>query len=354
MKTAARESQKQALLRHLEQFKSLFKTERACMRALLSRLPTPVCGRCGSLSTSRQVAERIAICRDCGLRFSQTAGTFFDGIKKARPWLATIWLLEHGVLFNINQLHSALEIAYSTAWEMYQRLTFVINKAMEDAEALLFDSSVVFESTFIRRSRATPANGHPIDEQAELEKEHAAAHSDPDPLDDDLNQLTEEEKEVLSVLSEEPIHFDQICQALNLSVGALLATLMSLELAGYVAVLPGNRFQRLPLRARKRSVNGSAGFEQTFGDDQNLLDKLRKLGISLINELHQGISRKYLQHYLAGFWCNLDRPRWASGKLLQTCSQSSKVSRDEILSYVTPLKVKVATIASAKAFSQAG
>jgi DprA winged helix domain len=352
MKTAARETQKQTLLRHLEQFKSLFKTERACMRALLSRLPTPVCGRCGSKSTRRSADERIAICRDCGFRVSRTAGTFFDGIKKARPWLAIIWLLEHGVRFNINQLHSALEIAYSTAWEMYQRLMFVINKVMEDAEALLFDSSVVFESTFIRRSRATPAHGHPIDEQAELEKEHAAAHSDP--VDDDLGQLTEEEKEVLGVLSEEPIHFDHICQALNFSVGALLATLVSLELAGFVTSLPGNRFQRIPLRTRKRSVNGSAGCDQTLGDDQNLVDKLRKLGISLINELHQGISRKYLQHYLAGFWCNLDRPRWASGKLLQTCSQTSKVSRDEILSYISPLKVKVATVASAKAYSQAG
>lgn len=352
MKSAARESQKQTLLRHLKLFKSLFKTERACMRALLSRLPTPVCGRCGSKSTGRSDAERIAICRDCGFRFSLTAGTFFDGIKRARPWLATIWLLENGVRFNINQLHSALEIAYSTAWEMYQRLTFVINKAMEDAEELLFESSLFFESTFIRRSRATPANRHPIDEQAEIEKEQAAKHSDS--VDDDFNQLSDEEKEVLGVLSEEPIHFDHLCQAVNLSVGTLMATLMMLELAGFVACLPGNRFQRLPGRARKRSANGSANSEQSLGDDQSLLDNLRKVGIALIHEFHQGISRKYLQHYLAGFWCSLDRPRWAPGTLLQTCSQSSKVSRFQILSYVSPLKVKLATMASATAYIQAG
>lgn len=352
MKSAARESQKQTLLRHLELFKSLFKTERACMRALLSRLPTPVCGRCGSKSTGRRDAERIAICRDCGFQFSLTAGTFFDGIKKARPWLATIWLLEHGVRFNINQLHSALDIAYSTAWEMYQRLAFVINKVMEDAEALLFESSLVFESTFIRRSRATPANRHPIDEQAEIEKEQAAMHSDS--VEDDLSQLSDEEKEVLGVLSEEPIHFDHLCQAVNLSVGTLMATLMMLELAGFVACLPGNRFQLIPGRTRKRSANDSSNCKQTLGDDQHLLNKLRKLGISLIHELHQGISRKYLQHYLAGFWCSLDRSRWASGTLLQACSQSSKVSRNEILSYVSPLKVKLATVAGAKACIQAG
>ena len=65
----------------------------------------------------------------------------------------------------------------------------------------------------------------------------------PNFIDDPLSPLM---KQVLAVVTVEPIKLDHLAQQLPLSTGEILSTLMQLELAGAVIQLPGMRYQRCP------------------------------------------------------------------------------------------------------------
>ncbi|MFO7638511.1 MAG: DNA-processing protein DprA [bacterium] len=56
--------------------------------------------------------------------------------------------------------------------------------------------------------------------------------------------LEEEEKAVIAILSGDPLHVDEICQATELAMARLLGVLMQLEVKGAVRQLPGKFFVR--------------------------------------------------------------------------------------------------------------
>lgn len=66
----------------------------------------------------------------------------------------------------------------------------------------------------------------------------------------------------------------------------------------------------------------------------------RELNISIRDAFH-GISRKYLQFYIASFWCRVDRARWSVGRLLTEVAAFPKIECREVLSFVSPLIVKL-------------
>jgi DNA processing protein len=66
----------------------------------------------------------------------------------------------------------------------------------------------------------------------------------PPPEEAPALRLSEEETRVLSVLTHEALHIDQIIARSELPSARTSATLLSLELAGYVKQLPGMRFVR--------------------------------------------------------------------------------------------------------------
>jgi len=65
------------------------------------------------------------------------------------------------------------------------------------------------------------------------------------PPEQDLSQLTEAEKSIFSLISDEPHHIDKIAGLASLGVPQTLSTLLSLELKGLVKQLSGKMFVRM-------------------------------------------------------------------------------------------------------------
>ncbi len=94
-------------------------------------------------------------------------------------------------------------------------------KLVESAEDVLEEIAPMIRTS-------TPAPGTPVPEAGLRSEEN----------------LTEEEKTVLSHVFAEPRHVDQICRECGLDVGKVMAALMGLEIKGLVRQLPGKYFMR--------------------------------------------------------------------------------------------------------------
>lgn len=55
-----------------------------------------------------------------------------------------------------------------------------------------------------------------------------------------------------------------------------------------------------------------------------------------VRRVFQGISRKYLQLYLAVYWCSLNRRRWGVGRLFSACMRSRRRCYRARLNFVSP------------------
>ncbi len=356
-----------------QQFNNRFPTEAHCVDALCNLLfeQGTQCRHCSGRDIQPSPGGRTIRCRTCSETSWLTAGTFFHGIRLARPWLAAIWLLEHGVRLSSSKFHKLVGIAYSSALSIFKKLTSVIHSKLE-GEALSM-SSGHFAALFCKRSRETPAREHPIAEQREMERTlpdsttdclntnvpapdstdltpsgidaklsthwHYQANTEELPLvgTDALNtshlkELSQTEKQVYQALSAEAIQFDSLCVRMAMPTGTLLATLMVLELAGHIKSLPGDRYIRCAPNSQPASYNdvASASTLKTVTDI-----------IMLVRSTFQGISRKYLQNYLSWHWCQTDRVRWQPGSLLTECIRFRRIPYKEILSYVSPPVIKV-------------
>lgn len=356
------------------QFNRRFKTEKACLKELFRRLIAAgaKCHHCNSRDIVWYSGIRTIRCLSCAEKSWLTAGTFFHGVRLVRPWLAAIWFIEHGVSVNSSKFHKLVGIAYSSALSIFKKLMLVVHHQMrEEAPAI---SSGCFAALFCRRSRETPAREHPSAEQEEIEKNSRGA-KDGNQIEGDLDsaagrtdvcagsgascaredilhssltagqsaveaegtttgesQLGSTERQVYESLSDEAIQFDSLCQITGISVGVLSAALMMLELSGLAKSLPGDLYVRC------------GADRQTSSHEDSVPDwavKTVDIVITLIRKNFQGISRKYLQNYLAWHWCLTDRIRWRPGALLKECLGFRPIRYEDVLSYVSPPLVKV-------------
>ena len=248
---AAKNAKENRLMELWQQFNIEYETEGHCVEALFERIMDGKqfrCRYCSSADIDRPWGARVARCRGCGRNVYFTAGTFFDGIKLARPWVASIWLIEHGMVISANRLHELVDVAYSSAWEMLRKISLVLHAAMKEDDSAVSVSSACFLGVVSKRSRSTPAEKHPQAEQ-----------KDYPPL-----------------------------EGLQDQVVALIATSMD-----------------------------------------------------FIHEVFQGISRKYLQAYLAIFWCWIEQKCWGAGALLKACCRFRYVSTAEVMAFRTPPMVRL-------------
>ena len=227
-----------------------------------------------------------------------------------------------------------------------------------------------FRPIYRKRSSKTPANEHPVAEEDAAEKEFEATDSlipnanknlqEPELLIDleICSSLEGNRKIVFSVLSENPIHFEAICKATKLSAGIVGAELIMLELEDLVKSFPGDMYsladrikktdstqspgpnpdQNLTfageVRVDRASMdalifdflqNAEAGdsLEGTAGDSNESFAKKASRFMIFVKEIYRGISRKYLQLYLARYWCLMDRTTWnsESSSLLKACAR---------------------------------
>jgi hypothetical protein len=198
-----------------------------------------------------------------------------------------------------------------------------------------------------------------------------------------IDGLGENAKVIFEVLSQTvPQSIDEICSKTGLEPGKVAASITILELDeliecpftnNYVRSSPdGARKQAGSLKASNRAgfASGCAGafrrFQQndlgqtskksgTFQSSTNgpkatgaksveeevEEEELRKRLFKYLFQSFDGVSRKYLQLYLASYWCFSDRAYWFAGQLFSACFRSSPVTYDELLLYASPRELKV-------------
>jgi hypothetical protein len=340
-------------------FEALFPTAGACLKELLSRNGESVfrCRYCCSKDVIEESGGRSIKCKNCRKRTWLTASSFFDHIRHPRAWLAAIWLREHGVSISAARFQRLVgDIAYSTASDIFKKLEFVITGEMESCNLKAPTSR--FRDAICKRSLLTPAKEHPFAEEANFEKinnekegeysEHnertssstssraSGLHStDPDcPSQSGLEEPAGAEREIYEALSAEPLDFDTLLDRTGISADKFLPAITMLELQGLAATVGGSRYVR---SQQAREVPANADTSPLSGFEESIVECC----IEFVKRKFHGVSRKYLQFYLAEYWCYVDRNRWSLKSLLRTCQQFYYVSSKEIRNYESPLVVKL-------------
>ncbi|MBY0357933.1 MAG: hypothetical protein K2W82_08015 [Candidatus Obscuribacterales bacterium] len=345
------------------EFNKRFPTEKDCLKELYRRIygkKLLKCRYCGSDNIERLRRSRIAKCKSCYKKLWFTSGTFFNRIKLAKPWLIAIWLLEHQIVVSSSRLHKIAGIAQSSALSILKKLTTVIQSHMEEDTLI---ASAAFSSIFCKRSRETPARSHPQAEEDDENKEAEGEGSvgkgkgkeEEEDADDENDkvltpQLKEEERQIFDLLSNEPISFDALCRLTQMTAGTMSAALTMLELKGAITRLPGERYIRFSTNQeekptiRKATTAAVAATIATTQQKRNITDETNKLvndSIDFIRFNFHGISRKYLQNYLAAYNYSAVSPKRQPNSLLDLCLQFGQLQYIHILDYVTPPLVKL-------------
>jgi len=354
---------KQSLASLLERFESEFPSPEACLAELFRLAQIEIqCTVCYSRDLDMSPGGRVGKCTTCKKKTWLTAGTILEHIRVPRARLAAIWLTRKGAILNSVAFSKLLNIAQASAHAILQWVRFNMQKLLPANAPVVH--SVLFTPVFWKRSLETPARERPVAEQAEMEKMTASDanavrapksqevtndstdllldFTATDDLVPDLQSKTNSDfdgedtfspdassdlkEQVFELLSNVPLHFDELFERAEIPVGTLSASLTMLELEGKVERLTGDWYVR---QTPKPVINQPT--QETSTKIEPFLEFIR------VN--FRGISRKYLQSYLAAFWCHTDRNHWSSDAIWQKCLGSSPVSYRQLREYVTPLWV---------------
>lgn len=336
-----------------QEFLLLLPTEQACVGLIYEHFPENLrqCRNCGGRHIRRDPGDRIGRCLNCKKHVLITARTFFHRVRKVRPWLAALWFFEHGVTVNSNQFAKLLGVAYSSARNIFLRITKIIENHLP-ADTVSVPGSL-FTSVISKRSRLTPANEHPAAE----EEDQSAPTNGGKPQDNQPNLVekpnlveqpnlvdqsnvvgqpsvadqpahrNEVEKILLNIISETPTALEQLSQQAEMPIGNVCAALTMLEIDGVIKRLPFDRY----VTAAK-----SAPVIQFSEDIMTAVTS----ALNFVSRKFHGVSRKCLQLYLAAYWCISDRTRWKHWVLLEACLNDPRDSYGSV-EYVSPPLLKV-------------
>ncbi|MBU6452679.1 MAG: hypothetical protein KGS72_12915 [Cyanobacteria bacterium REEB67] len=380
-----------AFEKYIAKLNELYKTEADAKEELFRRINAirPFrCTKCNGHEFHREYGETVGHCKACNTQvwfFAQTE--FFAGIKRAKARLFMILLMENGLIFNTKQFAEALKIAYSTAWNLNSKAKQALLDVLSTCAEIETVDSAFFRQVFIRRSIATAANQHPVSEQelmeSEMKRKTEATNKNDDSCDkkthkedteadakENANQGYENSKkggaenskkgsglplasgnsfELLMPLSEiqttvyeairtEPITIETLLRILNLAPSELTAALTILELNGLIESLPGSRYVRYQTRE-----NEVEDIENNTLSEGTIL--IIESAIGFIQRLFHGVSRKYVQLYLAYFWLIRNRgiEDHHSDSFFTACYEAGDTGVASIQSFVSPLKLQVST-----------
>ncbi len=269
------------------QFERTIPTDAAAADAIFQALEGQggiVC-RCSSTNVVRAPGSRTFRCLQCKHETWFTAKTLLERTTNLRGWLAAIYLKQNRVVVSPSQLARLTDISPTGAYEIQAKLNLVLCGEIKDDAMLL--QSELFRSAICKRSRETPARLHPVDEE--------------------LSAVA-----VAEGLGHCPRPLDVVCAPSSSEIaGTIDGELVLVEECLDVFVSP----EQLPYR-----LIGSA--------------------IGFIKMYCHGISRKYLQLYLAGFCYQFQNSMRAPDALLTACLAHPPITYDDLMNYVTPLKVR--------------
>jgi hypothetical protein len=303
----------------------LFPTEKDCLEVLIRLIiGVVICNHCRSKNLQRSGDDRSALCLDCRKTTWLTARTFISGIKKKRAWLMALIYRGHGIPINASELSRVVKVATSSADNMLKKIDAVFSGEMESIGIKL--DSRQFSEVVFRRSTQSPTNQHPLAELDEIDQRNALLQKQVQPP-----TLSPDEELIHKLLSDQPTPINSLITASGLPIGQTLATLTMLELAGLAKALPGDNYtKRIPVAQRKKISKKT----------KDILGR----NLRLIRSTYQGISRRYLQYFLASCWSILDRSRWHFQAFLLACRRFGPITDAQVLSYVSPDAVLMAPL----------
>lgn len=347
------------------EFKECFPTLEVCMAALwklfgLCEIP---CTRCGK--QLRVESERSISCPACRKTNWVTARTALHKVVRPDVWLAIILLEGSGIPFSSNKLATLLDAAKPTVRDARCKIGFAATQWMEEENPDVVSSAKMVE-VYDRHSMETPYQQHPRAEQQEMERrefekesayaevhgttsEHSETRSPTQPNktssnnNDDNNSgdpspppaggAIDPIQEVLKLLADGPLHFDVIAAKTGMDVGTLSSLLTILELDGEVQGKAGGVYQ-LNSRSTGQAQNILSPDIQQFIQDF----------IEFIKTYLHGISRKYVQLYLANYWYHRCRRSFEPIRLTKAWMARGHISSAELRGYVTPLDTILGTL----------
>ena len=293
-----------------------------------------VCQHCNHHQILEGELQRMYPCKICSKEIWLTAGSFFDHVRKFRPYLAAFYLLERGVILSACEVAKVLGVSKCTADRIYKKIAKLVSEKMQTHGIDV--STAELAPVVTRRTTETPARQPPLAEEIAVQNLLSMRELEVEEQDDSRYPgISNSEKSVLALLSETPIRFADICEKLSLNCGEASAAIMGLELRALTMRLPGERYVILdrPTRVTLKAINNKK--------QQNKGDKIATRIIDFVKERFQGVGRKYLQLYAALYWIFIDRKSWGPGSIQQLCTQSRHIPYREILAFVTPPTVKV-------------
>ncbi len=300
------------------------------------------CKHCGSDDVTFLDGGRVIECDQCNKHTFVTASTFFKNVKHVRAWVAAIWFLERGVAVSKSRFSRLLEIAFSTAWGIFKKFSIVIQSKM-DSQAL-FVPSEYFRKAISKRSRSTAGRRRPFEEEKSsgrlfenLVTETGGLHNQTKNINEvssssanPLMDLSPLQIEIFNLLCDEPIKLGELQERTGKLAHEILSAISMLEILG-LAVKADNGY----LKVQTSSSNPDAS--AVSPQDLKTINSF----ISFVHGTFHGISRKYLQLFLAEYWCLLDKNRWKIDSLLMECQRFGFVHDKEIPAYESPQLVKM-------------
>ncbi len=283
---------------------------------------------------------RTLICKNCKKEIWFTAKTPFKRAERLKAWLGAIFLMGHGAVVTSNKLAVLGGTAISTALNIVRTIGLVLEneRNLEAIDRSFPVPSAEFISIFCRRSLLTLPKVHPsteIEEKKTMhEPETKQGRSEQRAQATSTEHLSESEKEIFELITFEPITQDRICQSTTLPVSAVASALVILEIEGLIQAHAGGRFSR---RSSADNNNNNNNNNKTK-EKTNPLAAMSLVGRTIDSTLsiRGGISRKYLQIYLAAIWCHFDRRRWSEEELLLTFLRAPSITYKDILNYESP------------------
>ncbi len=323
--------------------------------ALIRLLDHNGCIFCGEANVRVMKNKRSVWCTRCRKRTWLTNGTFFENMRRLDVAHGILTLLERGVDLCAHQASVLFECAYDTAWTFFLKIETIIAEKIPKAEGLLECLSLVFTSIFTRRSNQTPANAHPRDEQKSYEKEFRAEDGSSSQKSSYSQTSTEEgtknqsdgsilsKSPLLELIVDHPIDFDTLLEKSKMSFSNLSMELFELQSAKLIVRQPGERYVRATTATDPQGPMQHITSIQIIEDGSAAASDSYFINHALhyIQSLSQGISRKYLQLTLCLHWFQFDKLRWTPGELIYACKLHRAITKKEIKSSVTPLKIRM-------------
>lgn len=313
-----------------QEFCMLLPTEQACVALMYEHFPENLrqCRNCRGTRIQRDPGDRVGKCLNCKKNVLITATTFFHRVRNVRAWLAAVWFFEHGVTINSNQFGKLLGIAYSSARNIFVSIANIIENHLP-ADAASVPGSL-FTAVMSKRSRLTPANEHPSaeEEQQKSEKtEHSTTQDNQPNIADRHAHRTETEQALLEFISQTPSGIGQLAEQAGMPTANVCAALTMLEIDGVIKRLPFDRY-----------IIAADSAPATQFSEEIMLSVTAAVNF-VLRKFH-GVSRKYLQLYLAAYWSISDKSRWKRWALLDACLKDER-SPSCIVEYVSPALLKL-------------